>query len=150
MKLKPKRLLILLIGLASLAVVFWSPSFSPSLQRPLQAQSLPTVTFPSFTLPAIAAHINRAQNSGFPSVLTRLTDRAQIRRNRREACRGFISIPPLITCDEYPFASSYQGGAGSSTAAAPQTEQSIQGGILGAFYRVNQIPDRGPYLVRTV
>jgi hypothetical protein len=40
-----------------------------------------------------------------------------------------------LSCDEYPYASTFQGGAGASTAAVPPGEQSAQGTLLSAFYR---------------
>lgn len=42
--------------------------------------------------------------------LTRLTDRSLIRRNRRVACKG-VHPKKGQSCDEYPFASTYEGAA---------------------------------------
>ena len=42
--------------------------------------------------------------------LTRLTDRSLTRRNRRVACKG-LRVRKSQSCDEYPFASTYQGAA---------------------------------------
>jgi hypothetical protein len=39
-----------------------------------------------------------------------------------------------LSCDEYPFASTGQGGAGSSTRGVPLWENWLQGGLLSAFY----------------
>ncbi|PVW04881.1 hypothetical protein DEA06_08975 [Microbacterium sp. Gd 4-13] len=41
--------------------------------------------------------------------------------------------------DEYPFASTAQGGSGAYVGAVPVAEQSYQGGVLGGFYRSNKI-----------
>jgi len=42
-----------------------------------------------------------------------------------------------LSCDEYPFASTYQGGAGASTMPVPGWEQSVQGGVNSSFYQGN-------------
>ena len=46
-----------------------------------------------------------------------------------------------MSCDEYPFASTYEGGTGAVIAAVPIKENSSQGGQLSAFYRRNSIQD---------
>ena len=85
--------------------------------------------------PNIAAHIAFAQAAGYPNVLTylgRLNPQQKV--NRAAACpQGKYNIPGM-ECDEYPYASTAEGGAGSSTAPAPSIEQRIQGGELGSFY----------------
>ena len=37
--------------------------------------------------------------------------------------------------DEYPFASSKQGGAGANVKSVPASEQNIQGGTMSSFYK---------------
>jgi len=114
----------------------------------LRAQPLPTVIFSRSVVPAIAAHIASAQARGYPSVLSRTTNQSLIDQNRRNACRNFVPGPaPNTSCDEYPFASTYQGGAGASIQGVPVVEQLIQGGILSSFYRNSSIPDRGQFSV---
>lgn len=134
--------------IASLTFSFVLPSLLSLPGTRLNAQPLPTVIFFRITLPQIADHIADAQARGYPNVLSRTTDRQRINRNRREACRNFVPQPPLNTsCDEYPFASTYQGGAGASIRAVTVLEQNIQGGTLSAFYRINSIPERGRFRV---
>lgn len=49
--------------------------------------------------------------------------------------------------DEYPYASSQEGGAGSVTRCVPSTENSRQGGTLSSFYTNNGVIDRDAYNV---
>ena len=53
-----------------------------------------------------------------------------------------------MSCDEYPFASTYEGGTGAVIAAVPIKENSSQGGQLSAFYRKNDIQDGGCFEVK--
>ncbi|RZU51293.1 deoxyribonuclease NucA/NucB [Krasilnikovia cinnamomea] len=65
----------------------------------------------------LARHIYDAQNSQLPgkypsgTPLTRLTSDRSIAANRRASCPSSLTRPSGKTCDEYPFASSYQGGS---------------------------------------
>ncbi|MGH9622573.1 MAG: NucA/NucB deoxyribonuclease domain-containing protein [Bryobacteraceae bacterium] len=61
--------------------------------------------------------------------------------NRNIACSGFVPDPtvPNGSCDEYPFATSAQGGAGAHTNTVPLSEHSSQGADLGVFYRTNRV-----------
>jgi hypothetical protein len=101
-------------------------------------QGVPTLVIDSQKMPTIAAHIRQAQASGYPRTLTRTTDQKRIKNNRKEACGNFTR-PPGKECDEYPFASTYEGGVGTgkraSVKAVPGHEQRVQGGTLSAFYR---------------
>ena len=87
---------------------------------------------------------------GKPDVLNRTTDRAEIRRNRREALRGQSAAGPGQSLDEYPFASCAQGGAGACVRPVPAGENHTQGGDLGAFYSRYNIRHGDPYRVRVV
>lgn len=49
--------------------------------------------------------------------------------------------------DEYPYASSAEGGAGSITRCVPSTENSRQGGTLSNFYTSHGIVDGDAYNV---
>lgn len=49
--------------------------------------------------------------------------------------------------DEYPYASSREGGTGSVTRCVPATENSRQGGTLSSFYTNNGITDGDAYNV---
>jgi hypothetical protein len=101
-------------------------------------------------LPAISANIRRIQTngpghygqpgSGHP--LHRLTNTRQRAKNRRDVCgRNVVGTPPKNkTCDEYPFASTTEGGTTLGTldrgvAWVPETEQHQQGGLVIKSYR---------------
>jgi Deoxyribonuclease NucA/NucB len=106
------------------------------------AQTIPTVTFSKAKVPYIAAHILKAQATK-PTTLTR-TDDTTKNKNRQAACGAFKptaaeTASGLTSCDEYPFASTVEGGAGASIAAVPVSEQNSQGGTLSSFYTSNNI-----------
>ncbi len=102
-------------------------------------RSFPTLTFRYSETPGIAANIETAQQSGTPSTLSRATNRSLIRANRRVALRGQTAPGSGLSLDEYPFASTYQGGSGAQVAAVPVHEQNVQGGKLSIFYQEHAI-----------
>ena len=59
--------------------------------------------------------------------LTRTEDQAIINSNRAAACKGFCGEG---SPDEYPFASTYEGGSEAFVSGVPIEEQRIQGGIF--------------------
>jgi hypothetical protein len=114
----------------------------PSTTPPPGTSAVPAVVFDKAQFPNIAPHIANAQKSGKPKRLRRLTDRSKIRRNRREACGKFKGPD---TCDEYPFASSYEGGAGALVTSVPRSEQNSQGGTLSSFYQKHGLGDKDAF-----
>ncbi|MEC3978153.1 NucA/NucB deoxyribonuclease domain-containing protein [Amycolatopsis sp. H20-H5] len=81
--------------------------------------------------------------------LTRLTDGAAIDANRRVSCGS--GNPP--SCDEYPLASSYQGGNGAapgdrSTRTVPIEANNSQGGLTSAYFDYYRILDKDPFWVQ--
>jgi RHS repeat-associated protein len=101
-------------------------------------------------VPNIGRHILDAQNAGYPMLLTRTTDPAISRANRRAACGGFVRTTPTGTCDEYPFATTLQGGAGASTREVPKFENDSQGGTLSQCYSRENIGNGDSYAVVVV
>jgi hypothetical protein len=87
--------------------------------------------------PTIAAHVAIYQG-GIPQLLTRV-DKARTVRNRAEAIGKRGSAGFGLSWDEYPFASTEQGGSGASVVAVPQMENWKQGGIIGACYLFENI-----------
>ncbi|WP_007509135.1 MULTISPECIES: NucA/NucB deoxyribonuclease domain-containing protein [Pseudofrankia] len=83
--------------------------------------------------------------AGKPTTLHRLIDgkdpSGRTRQsNRNAACAGFVASGPLDTCDEYPYASTLEGGAGGHTWHVPSTENSLHGSQdLGKFYTDNRL-----------
>lgn len=80
------------------------------------AASVPVITWYSSALPAYARHIQEAQASGLPGSpssgrpLHRLTNPAFQEVNRATSCPSSLPRPSGKSCDEYPFASTYEGG----------------------------------------
>lgn len=112
---------------------------SACLARSVAANSgLPTLEINAAKMPNIADDIESAIASGQPAVLTRTTDGAVIASNRAAACQGFCGVG---SPDEFPFASTLEGGAGATVRGVPLAEQRIQGGVLSSFYRQFGIND---------
>jgi hypothetical protein len=98
---------------------------------------LPVFVVDSKKTPEIAKHIRNALAQGQPRVLNRASGAVQ-RANRRAAC-GHWPRGSKLSCDEYPFASTTQGGRGASVAGVPRVEQRRQGGALRVFYAKERI-----------
>lgn len=112
---------------------------------------LPVFVVDSKKTPEIAKHVRAAQAAGQPRVLHRVS--AAVREANRRAVCGHWPRGSKLSCDEYPFASTYEGGRGASIAGVPLREQRRQGGALRAFYAKERIrPGAGggpgdPFLV---
>jgi hypothetical protein len=132
------------------------------------------VTYSSATHPTFASHVAQALASGLPGgsmadPLHRTTVTSVINANRSASCGSAPSISGL-SCDEYPFASSYEGAAsGGSARSFPgcnftdpaatgpngfsrcmitASENSSAGAILGNIYRQQRILEADPFYVR--
>jgi hypothetical protein len=106
-------------------------------------ERLPVFVVHAKRTPAIAAHIRAAQAAGKPALLHRVVP---VPRDRRPgACRGWRGPG---SCDEYPFASTYEGGPGkASIAGVPLGEQRRQGGDLAGFYRRHRLGNGDAFVV---
>ncbi len=90
-------------------------------------------------------------NYGKPGRISRLVNSAAIDANRTAACAGFVKINAADSCDEYPFASTYQGGAGAHQQHVPLTENTNQGSQdLGPWLQRNRVFDGEEYDVYVV
>ncbi|WP_431875930.1 NucA/NucB deoxyribonuclease domain-containing protein [Amycolatopsis sacchari] len=92
--------------------------------------------------------------SPYGSVLNRITDQAAIDNNRAISC-GSVVTGPGESCDEYPLASTKQGGNGAapgdrSTRVVPQSANDSQGGLTGAYYDYYRILDNNEFYVQAV
>jgi hypothetical protein len=89
---------------------------------------------------------------GTTRYLTRLTDKATVRENRDAACPRSLPRPLLDSCDEYPFASTWQGaqtGGGSYSQRMIDERQNSGGGrALGLFCLYNRIIRKERFLVQ--
>ena len=123
----------------------------------------PGCVFPAYVpsvdisaLPTIAKNIRLVQNrgihigqpgSGHP--LHRNTGVQESNNNRSISCPESVPRPTGYQCDEYPFASSFEGGAAMSppnriSAWLPAVENSLQGQMLQDFYRTNRLIQGSP------
>jgi hypothetical protein len=95
---------------------------------------LPEFRISSSDYPELAENIRNAQLAGHPRVLTHGGNQ---RANRRAATAGVPEIPGTSR-DEYPFASSIEGGESAwvgHVPTAPLNQNSAQGGLLSLFVR---------------
>jgi len=86
--------------------------------------------------------------------LNRVTLQATIDKNRNEACGDMVTGPGQ-SCDEFPFASSYQGGFNSpaedrSRKEVPTLANNSQGGLTNAAYDLYRVIDGNPFYVQVV
>jgi hypothetical protein len=142
--------------------------FRPRLPGCIVEDYIPTIDTLA-DLPFIGRHISNIQSGGtlhygwrpgrYP--LTRNTSKADRNKNYNAVCRG--KKPPKKlphgwpdheppSCDEYPFASTHQGGTNAPQADrgitfVPKLEQDTQGGLLSNFYANNRLIDKDPFWV---
>jgi hypothetical protein len=93
--------------------------------------------------PDLAENILNAQKAGYPQVLTAGGDAAG---NRAAALQGVPIIPGLAR-DEYPFASSLEGGQGAWVGYIPESQNNAQGGLISRFLIQNNIQAGSQYRV---
>ncbi len=98
---------------------------------------LPEKVFPVYKqeTPAIYQHTLRAFLKGKPQVLTYDSDPNASKLRRNAALAGVPKAPTGQQRDEYPYATTNEGGAGASVEYVPNAENSTQGAQLGLFYR---------------
>ncbi|MFF4226583.1 NucA/NucB deoxyribonuclease domain-containing protein [Streptomyces sp. L500] len=157
------------------AFAYNSPSYrcddmyakKPGSTRPRQS---PGCVFPQYTptmtdmasLPNIGPGIRAIQargghygqlGSGHP--LHYLTDKTKSNANRNAVCAGKTAPPGSAgpSCDEYPFAATYEGGtalpAGSRGITwVPVRENNRQGGMINKFELANRLLDRDAFWVK--
>jgi hypothetical protein len=122
----------------------------------------PTLTTMA-ALPDIAANIKKIQTEGpghygrpgSPNPLHRLMNPAKQHKNQQAVCARRITGPPPPgkSCDEYPFASTYEGGTKLSKpdrgwAWVPTGQQNKQGPRIKNFYYQNRILDMDDFYVK--
>ncbi|MGW2617600.1 NucA/NucB deoxyribonuclease domain-containing protein [Streptomyces sp. NPDC001500] len=107
--------------------------------------------------PELAQHIQDAQTTdnlpgkhGTMRYLTRLTNKTKIRENRDTSCPTSLPRPTGKQCDEYPFASTWQGartGGSYSRRMIDATQNRSGGQALARFYLYNRIIEKDRFLV---
>ena len=115
---------------------------------------VPNINWNGNNLPCISYNIATAIANGAPANLTRTNVQAQINANRQASCGPAAATVAqlnnqhgavVFSCDEYPFASSNQGGAGAQIMIVPLIENNVQGGQLAGFYNANNIGNGGAF-----
>ena len=104
----------------------------------------PTHTISALAHPTYARHIGLALNFGLPSRLTRTTDGSRNEANRRAACTDPQNRPRPTgySCDEYPFASTYEGAASHTYGRTFLIIGGINGGGQGFYCQVPWLEPR--------
>jgi|GEM_PF-1865551 len=88
-----------------------------------------------------------------PRVLTR--DSTLARKNRVASCqkdreKKLGEKPDGWSCDEYPFATTEEGGKDARVQWVPESENNKQGGRVSNFYRENQVLKGDKFIVEAV
>lgn len=85
--------------------------------------------------PNIYRHTLNSFRAGKPDVLHYDSDLGRRAQRRKEALQGYPSLRNGTSRDEYPYASTFEGGTGAMVAYVPKGEQNIQGGELSGLYK---------------
>lgn len=101
---------------------------------------MPIVFMSEVQLPGIGEHVLKSQEKGSSSILHR-SSYFQYTNRLVATTKCALGMDILVTksgssCDEYPFASSIEGGMNATVAKVPILSNLTQGGVLGAFYTV--------------
>ena len=137
-------------GAAQGYVIGLGVSSGVKLLKKLRAKdsNLPVMEYKTSEHPEISENIYRAQEEGAPDVLHRETNKSLMKQNRKAALKGKRRERQGTSLDEYPFASSKEGGAGARVQEVSVSEQNSQGGKMAQFYRKNAIKDGDAYKVK--
>lgn len=108
-------------------------------------EDLKFIIFDAAKMPFITRNISEAWKSGKEGVLTK--DSGAETQNRKEVCLKSFLRSHGGECDEYPFASTRQGGSGAREMEVPARENRCQGGTLNAQQVMRGIQDGDDYLV---
>ncbi|WP_086741391.1 NucA/NucB deoxyribonuclease domain-containing protein [Streptomyces glaucescens] len=133
----------------------------PGAPRQVGCVNLQAVPVISYSLtgpwPEVADHIKDAQATGLPgkygttNFLTRLTDQKKIKESRNKACPSSLQRPPGKSCDEYAFASTWQGakyGSGKFSRRMIDAGQNTNAGkALKGFYAYTRALEGDRFLV---
>src|SRR5690606_24493762 len=87
---------------------------------------------PEALTPNIYRHTLNAFRKGKPELLHYDADKKNQAERRKLALKGYTRTPGN-SLDEYPYASTFEGGAYAHVTNVPVKEQSIQGAQLGGF-----------------
>lgn len=127
-----------------------SPPNAATMLGTVHAPALPVLVFDSADFPNKTKVMASKMGKSKSKKLTRQTGRSNIRRNRRAALKGKAKAGPSKSLDEFPFASTKQGGKGAAVRAIPTSEQNAQGGKMSSFYQSNNIKNGDSFIVKIV
>ena len=108
----------------------------------------PTLKLSSASMPKITAFIQRVMLL-HPMPLHKGLGQEMADLNRKDALKDFRRLSKWSR-DEYPFASTLEGGESASREYVPIEEQWIQGGVIGAFYSANKMKPGDCFFVQIV
>jgi uncharacterized Zn-binding protein involved in type VI secretion len=123
-----------------------NPPNAATMMGTVHGPSIPVIVFNAKEFPNKVANMRAAMKGKKSKTLNRTTKRKKA-INRRAAIGRRGSAGLNKSWDEFPFASSQQGGAKSRVAAIPHRENCKQGGKLSGFYKKNKIKSPNPYKV---
>lgn len=117
-----------------------------------QCRDLPVYVVDGKSTPKIAINDASAISIGHPFMLHRNGGGKDISTNRYEAgCTSWWKGGGGVqSCDEYPFASTMEGGLGAQVMGVPTREQQIQGTTISAFYAANRLKKGDPFMVAVI
>ena len=99
----------------------------------------------------MAQNFEKAAADGAPGILTKMDGVSNADRNRR-AAQAHAPRPRQFgtnaTWEEFPFASTYEGGQGATLTLAPGRMNSKHGRALQLFYKLSGLKDGMPFMVR--
>ncbi|MGW6306069.1 NucA/NucB deoxyribonuclease domain-containing protein [Streptomyces niveus] len=101
--------------------------------REAQCRDLPVFVVDGSRTPKIAINDKSAIDAGHPFLLTAMRNSKDGYLNRELAGCGKSVWNGPQSCDEYPFASTFEGGIGAQTMGVPVAEQRTQFRDLGKF-----------------
>ncbi len=115
------------------------------------ATKLPVFEVSRSKYPEIAAHHEEAFAAGHPNILTRIKDNQKlVDKNRRQATYPLKGSRPGMQKDEFPYASTYEGGKGASAKFVNKEQNSAHGSDLGKFYLKYDLQDGDKFIVKLV
>jgi len=105
---------------------------------------------PQKKMPQIYQHTLAAFNKGKPILLTYDKSKPNADARRKDALAGYTSAGKGFSWDEYPLATTKEGGTNASVEKVPLKEQLIQGGIISSTAQAADMQTGDQFLVTPV
>lgn len=97
--------------------------------------------------PNIYQNLMKAVAMGHPLLLTYDNVRKNAQARRRAALKNHPPAQPGNQLDEYPFATTMEGGAGASIKEVPKLENEAHGGLIGNTVQINKMTTGDQFLI---